>query len=349
MAEPFFSLSKNDQAGLIGMHAKVLKMQPFIVEKDIWVCWALDKLFRMPERLDMAFKGGTSLSKVYNAIDRFSEDIDVTIDYRGFVKPTTGKETRSELSRLTETLKAELPKYANAIIKPYFESELAKEFHGKEWKVDLESNGERLFIHYPSAIESSGYMESNVLLEFGARNVAEPLETHTVKTYIAEQAKDISFPEAKVAVLALSRTYWEKATLAHVEYHRTEQRTSANRWSRHWYDLNQLSGDLDQICAEKSRDILNQVVKHKKDFFHHSFANYDDCIGGGLRLVPKADFQKLLAEDFESMIKAGMFYKEPPKFDVILERLQKVEDAINESQKPKLKENTQRSPGTSKK
>jgi len=343
MAEPFFGLLKNDQAGLIALHAKALKMQPFIVEKDIWVCWALNKLFAMPDRMKMAFKGGTSLSKVYRAIDRFSEDIDVTIDYREFAKETTGSETRSELSRLAETLKAELNKYANANIKPYFESELEKEFDGKPWKVELDPNGEKLFIHYPSAIESSGYLESSVLLEFGVRNVAEPFESHTVKTYIAEEEKDVIFPEAKVAVLALLRTYWEKATLAHVEYHRTEQRKSAARWSRHWYDLYQLSGDLNQICADKSHDILNQVVKHKKDFFHHSFANYDDCIAGGLRLVPKRDLRELLALDFESMINAGMFYKEPPKFDIILERLQKVEDEINESRRPKQSNRKRRS------
>lgn len=337
MAEPFFSLSKTDQAGLIGKHASKLKMQEFLIEKDIWVCWALDKLFAMPERMKMAFKGGTSLSKVYKVIDRFSEDIDVTIDYRGFVKPTTGKESRSELSRLSETLKAELQKYSADNIKPYFESVLAKEFDGKECKVELEADGEKLFIHYPSAIESSGYVESKILLELGVRNVTEPFETQTVTTYLAEHAKDFSFPEAKVAVIALLRTYWEKATLAHVEYHRPDQKSSANRLSRHWYDLYRMSEDIEKICSKTSQDILGQVVEHKKAFYHYGFANYDDCVIGELRIVPKENFRKLLDEDITKMMTAGMFYQEPPKLEVILERLQAVEDAINECRRPKQK------------
>lgn len=345
MAEPYFSLSKTDQAGLITKHAATMKMRPFIVEKDIWVCWALNKLFAMPGHLQMAFKGGTSLSKVFNLIDRFSEDIDITIDYREFVKEITGKESRSELTKISDILKAELPKYANEKIKPYFESLLAKEFEGKEWKIELEASGEKLFIHYPAAIEDSGYMGSSILIEFGARNVTEPRDTHTVKAHIAEYAKDISFPEATVTVLALMRTYWEKATLAHVEYHRTDQKKSAERWSRHWFDLYKLSTDLDQICTKESLEILNQVVKHKKKFYHYSFANYDDCNAGGLRLVPKEALQKLLQEDFAEMVKSGMFYKDPPEFMEILERLQKVEDAVNQAHKQKHKESGVRSPG----
>ena len=108
MAEPFFSLNPRDQAGLIGKHAASMKMLPRIIEKDIWVCWALDKLFQMPNRSTMAFKGGTSLSKVYKAIDRFSEDIDVTIDYRNFATQTVGTESRMQLMRLSESLKEKL-------------------------------------------------------------------------------------------------------------------------------------------------------------------------------------------------------------------------------------------------
>lgn len=87
MPDPYFSLSKEDQAALLGLHAPDLDMQPIILEKDIWLCWTLEQLFSMPAHLPMAFKGGTSLAKVYKAIDRFSEDVDITLDYRGLANP----------------------------------------------------------------------------------------------------------------------------------------------------------------------------------------------------------------------------------------------------------------------
>ncbi len=332
MAEPFFSLNPRDQAGLIGKHAASMKMLPRIIEKDIWVCWALDKLFQMPNRSTMAFKGGTSLSKVYKAIDRFSEDIDVTIDYRNFATQTVGTESRMQLMRLSESLKEKLKKHSTESIKPYFESVLEAEFSGQDWKVDLENDGEKLSVHYPSALKTGGYIESKVLLEFGVRNVTEPAEQHVVKTYISEYTEDITFPEASVDVLALLRTFWEKATLAHVEYHRPQQRQTADRLSRHWYDLFKMSNDIENLCSEASRDLLGEVVKHKKQFFHYGFANYDDCINGNLRIVPRDHFKTVLASDFSAMIKAGMFYQDPPEFEEILEKLHHIEDAINKAQ-----------------
>lgn len=112
MAEQFFSLSRKDQAELISVHSPALGMRSDLVEKDVWVCWALKKLFAMPERKSMAFKGGTSLSKVYKVIERLSEDIDITIDYRDFVEETTGDESRTKLSRLSETTNMLNPKYS---------------------------------------------------------------------------------------------------------------------------------------------------------------------------------------------------------------------------------------------
>jgi predicted nucleotidyltransferase component of viral defense system len=86
MPDSFLDVPRKDQAELLRLHAETLGMQPFLLEKDIWLCWALEQLFNMPDRMLMAFKGGTSLSKAYKAVDRFSEDIDITLDYRGFVQ-----------------------------------------------------------------------------------------------------------------------------------------------------------------------------------------------------------------------------------------------------------------------
>lgn len=154
----------------------------------------------------MAFKGGTSLSKVYRAIDRFSEDIDVTLDYRGFGEEIIGTESRGELTRLSDKLKGLELEHTRDVIKPYFESVMSDEFGQGSFKVEVSEDGEKVFIHYPAAIEGNDYVAPSVLLEFGGRDITEPNETHKVRSYMSEVVNDFVFPEAELTVLALPRT-----------------------------------------------------------------------------------------------------------------------------------------------
>jgi len=330
VANAFLSLSREDQAILLRQHAPHLDMLPFVLKKDIWICWALEKLFKMPNRMAMAFKGGTSLAKVYKAIDRFSEDIDVTLDYRGFVSPISGNESRSEIARLSEKLKGFVLEHTRDKIKPYFEELLSKQYGKDSAKVELNGTGEKLFIHYPSAFDAgtTDYIPTSVLLEFGGRNITEPNEVHTVRPYISELLPGYAFPEATVTVLALCRTYWEKATLAHVECNRPNQRLEASRFSRHWYDLYRISDNLADLQSRAAYELLRDVVRYKKVFFYYGYADYDSCMTGALRLVPHDDLKKALEADFDSMVKARMFYAEPPSFKKIMDRLTEVESSF---------------------
>lgn len=332
MPESYLLLSDEDKRDLLRLRAQDLDMQPYLIEKDIWICWALEKLFAMPGALPMAFKGGTSLSKVYSAIDRFSEDLDVTIDYRSIGEPLKGTESRGALDRISEHLKAKVLEYSQDSVKPFFEKTLTQEFGAHNCLVELKAEGEKLFVHYPSALaEKAEYLKSAVLIEFGGRNITEPNETVTIRPYIADVAPDIDFPRAQVTVLALERTYWEKATLIHFEIHRRNPRASAERMSRHWYDLHELSRDLARFQTDEAQEILGSVVTHKKAFFHSGYANYDACLAGGLRLVPQDELREELEKDFTAMVRAGMFYNNPPTFGKILERLGEVEKALNET------------------
>lgn len=333
MADPFLFLPREDRAILLRQHAPNLNMLPSVAEKDIWVCWVLEKLFNMPDRLPMAFKGGTSLSKVYKVIDRFSEDIDVTLDYRGFVDPIRGNESRGEITRLSDKLKSFVLAHTCDKVKPYFEAALSAELGEGAASVELNESGEKLFIHYPSAFDegTSGYVPSSILLEFGGRNITEPNEPHEVTPYISAALPDYLFPEPTVTVLALHRTYWEKATLAHVECNRPNQRFDAARLSRHWYDLYQMSANLADLQSPAANDLLGDVVRYKKIFFHYSYADYNACLGGALRLVPQNELKKSLEADFRSMVAAGMFYADPPPFRMIMDRLAEVEQLLNQS------------------
>jgi hypothetical protein len=118
--------------------------------------------------------------------------------------------------------------------------------------------------------------------------------------------------------------------LIHVECQRGEFRASAARLSRHWYDLAMLGDQTHGQAAMADRTLLADVVKHKKAFYNASYANYDACLAGQLRLIPDDAALAALREDFRHMIGAGMFIGEPPVFDAIIERLRELEMAINE-------------------
>lgn len=332
--DDFLQLSQEDQAGIIQGSAPIFGLVPAVLEKDVWVCWTLARLFEMPDRLPMAFKGGTSLSKAFDAIRRFSEDVDVTLDYRGFglgFDPFAEKKSNTQLKYFSKDLKARVGQHVRDVVSPYFQRILADQLAGKDCKIEIDGKGEKLRLYYPSVLdETPGYVGNSVLIEFGGRNIVEPNQPHTIRPYLAQVVLSINFPVADVIVLAPTRTFWEKATLIHVECNRKKTKADADRMSRHWYDLAMLADHDIGRLALADRALLADVVKHKKVFFRSPHANYDACLSGGLRLVPGAAMLAELRSDFEEMCTAGMFYGEPPlSFDRIIESLQSLETRIN--------------------
>jgi hypothetical protein len=171
---------------------------------------------------------------------------------------------------------------------------------------------------------------NSVLIEFGGRNITEPNEEHVVRPDIAEHVAELEFPQPAVSVLSPTRTFWEKATLIHVECQRVEFRTGAERLSRHWYDLAMLADLAHGQAAVADRDLLADVVKHKKVFYNASYANYEACLAGQIKLIPEDTALAALRDDFQRMIGAGMFIGEPPAFDAIVDRLRDLETTINQ-------------------
>ena len=125
--------------------------------------------------------------------------------------------------------------------------------------------------------------------------------------------------------------YWEKLTLIHTECNRPNFKGDANRISRHWYDIFMLSQHDIGKHAATNRDLLTEVVKIKKIFYNSGSAKYDDCLNGGLRLVPSSDYIALLKEGFNNMVENKMFYGMPPDFNQIIGQLIFLEKEINEA------------------
>lgn len=334
MPESFLHLKAQEQSQIYRALAPQLARSPVVLEKDVWVCWVLQTLFTMPDRLPMAFKGGTSLSKVFGAIARFSEDVDITLDYRGLdgsFDPFAEGVSRNRLKKFSEDLKSFVRDHAHGVVAQHFQRTLAAEFDAGAFQLEVSDDGEQLRVHYPTVFEAPGdYVGNSVLIEFGGRNITEPNEEHEVRPDIAEYVAALDFPRSKVSVLSPARTFWEKATLMHVECQRDEFRTGAERLSRHWYDLAMLADLAHGQAAVADRALLADVVKHKKVFYNTSYANYDACLAGQLRLIPEDAALAALRDDFHRMIGAGMFIGEPPTFDVIVDRLRELETTINQ-------------------
>ncbi len=176
----------------------------------------------------------------------------------------------------------------------------------------------------------SDYLRDHVLIEFGARNSTEPSKKHNITTLLAQAVEDsLKLPTALITILSPIRTFWEKATLIHVECNRGRLLENPDRLSRHWYDLAMLANSW--VCEESlnQTDVLTNVVQHKTAFFNASYAYYEECLSKKFRLIPSEKEQINLAIDFKKMQEAGMFQVSPPQFKEIINTLSSLERQIN--------------------
>ncbi len=334
MSDDYLRLPQKEQALILRSLStnKNIKREALLLEKDIWVCWALEHLFKMPNQLPMVFKGGTSLSKAFNVIERFSEDVDITIDYQAFncEDPFMDGISKTKLAKISLELRSNVKQYIKDDLIPYYKTIISEQFEGNALVVELDDDGETLHLRYPSVIEQrNGYILDSIRLEFGGRNLTVPNNVHTITSDISEHIKNVTFPVAQVHVLSPQKTFWEKLTLIHYECNRKILKSDANRISRHWYDIVMLANHDIGKRAIANRDLLKEVVKIKKTFYDSSYANYEACLKGNFRLIPNEAYLKLLKTDFDMMLRNKMFYGEQPDFEKIINEISKLEIQIN--------------------
>jgi hypothetical protein len=331
--------SAEDRADLFGEAAARMGVAPEIIEKDFWVCWTLSRLFpNRPGRPSILFKGGTSLSKAYGLIQRFSEDIDLSLDRAdlGFVgnrDPATdmsGKARRRLVDELQEACAGYLGTSMLSNLRRDFEFVLGP---AGAWRLDIDGQDHQtLLFAYPPGLPilPGSYNPPIVRLEFGARSDLWPATYAEVRSYAADYVPVAFDSKASciVQVLEAKRTFWEKATLLHAEFHRPQVRAGAERLSRHYYDLAILASTsvVDEALADL--ELLCKVAEHKSQFFPVAWARYDEARPGSLRLVPHADLAKMLERDYSAM--KEMIFGEQPPFSSIIERIAALEDRIND-------------------
>ena len=301
-------------------------MTPAIAEKDFWVCWPLGRLFSHPNlsRLLM-FKGGTSLSKVFNLIERFSEDIDLILDWRAVVGEDDPLAARSATRQeaLNKTIDAKALDYIagqmlpmiSGVVDPVCRCALAND------------DPHALNVIYPAAF-SDAYLRPEVRLEIGPLAAWMPFDTFRIRPYAAEAFPQL-FRQADCAVQAIraERTFWEKATILHHEANRPAGSTQPLRYSRHYYDLAMMAAAPVKDAALADLALLEDVVAFKKRFYPRCWAKYDQAKPGTFKLVPSGDVMAGVAKDYVQM--RNMIFGRYPAFEEIMETLQSLESEIN--------------------
>ena len=325
MAHHLLQLSNSDQRDIYRTSADRLGLPALIVEKDVWICWALQTVFSYGDALPMAFKGGTSLSKVFGVIKRFSEDVDLTVGFGAM--PEALPSSRNQRDKLSATLRGLVAEYLAENVRPHLIRTLERD--SLSATVTL-ADPETLCLHYPSCIDTRDrYIASQVRLEFGGRNRIVPSEVHDVRPYVADLNLRLQIPTATVNVLSPARTFWEKVTLTHAACAVSDWRSDAERFARHWYDLALLADHRIAEVALGDHALLHDVVAVKSAFWSKSGVSYEQCLSGECRLVPDGRLLNGLRRDYEMMIRAGMFSEAPPTFDDVVQRLRALEARIN--------------------
>lgn len=319
-------LSAFERRDLFAETAARKGMTPAIVEKDFWVCWTLGRLFAHPQlsRLLM-FKGGTSLSKVFNLVERFSEDIDLILDWRVIVGESDPLAIRSA------TKQAALNKAIDDNAANYIAEEMLPIISGV---VDPLCRCERaaddrhaLNVIYPAAFADT-YLRPEVRLEIGPLAAWLPYDSYRIQSYAAEAFPHLfKQPDCAVQAIRAERTFWEKATILHHEANRPQGSPQPLRYSRHYYDLAMMAAAPVKAVALADLGLLADVVAFKARFYSRSWAQYDQAKPGTFRLMPTGHVLTAVHKDYAQM--RNMVFGRYPVFDEIMAVLQTLEREIN--------------------
>ena len=347
--ERYVRLTRAEQSDLLRAASAQLGRPSGLLEKDIWVVWSLGALFAMPDGAYLVFKGGTSLSKAHNLIQRFSEDVDVTYDVRQ-LSPTIAKHperwlpaTRSQADKIAGEVRTLLSLWVVGSCIPALQRHLAEdELRATITAVD---GGSSVKISYDAIAAHPDYVRAAVLIEFGARSTGEPAAVMPVRCDAAAVVSGVVFPTANPRVMTAERTWWEKATAAHVYCLNGKMR--GERLARHWYDLYVLSGlqlmheedhhpphDVGAV-AMADRALGHEVAQHKNMMFAENDArgakiDYLRAVGGDLQLVPTGDARNLLATDYGQMLDAGLLPSDAPNFARLMRGCAKIARRAND-------------------
>lgn len=322
---------------LFSLTAEQMAMPPGIVEKDFWVVWTLDYLFgRSPWKKQLAFKGGTSLSKAFGLIRRFSEDIDLILDWRllgyGLREPWE-KRSNTQQDLFNEAANARSAAFLKDVFVPRIKADLEAE-SGRALDIGMDAlDPNTVVFRYPCVFGEASILRE-IRIESGALAAWTPAQTCDIVPYAAEHYPQVfKNPAAHVYTVAPERTFWEKATILHREAMRTPERgLPPGRYSRHYYDLWCLCQSGVKASALDDIPLLDAVVSFKRKFYRCSWAHYELATAAEISLMPPEHAKTALEADYRHM--QNMIFGPRPPFAEILETVRDLEREIHGKQIP---------------
>ncbi len=330
------------RSGLFAATAQRLGTTPQNVEKDFWVCWTLDALFNgLPEGPRMLFKGGTSLSKAFSLIERFSEDIDVTIFREDLGHPASveelatlsGKKRQAALDAIRDACEG----YING---PLLEH-LAEICAGTCARTGLEAgalqvkpdphDGQTLLLVYPSATPTDVYLAKSVKIESGAKSALDPNSLQSITPYVDADVPDIELAVPNVTVVDAERTFWDKVVILHGLRRwydiRGQVRGNGQRISRHYYDVFRLLQSEAGQAALADEALGEDCVAHARMFFNRPPFDLASARAPTFALCPEKGMIDDLRQDYRAM--SVMIFGDPPSFDEVIEAVAELQNRLN--------------------
>ena len=315
------------------------------IEKDFWVCWALDALFNGLKEGGprLLFKGGTSLSKGFGLINRFSEDIDVTVFRDDIGEPATieeldalsGKKRRARL----EAIKDACQTYINGPLRAELMVILQKQLRAAGLDAgaarveadDTDPDGQTLLIWYPAATPRSDYVRAAIKIESGAKSALDPNSEVPIKPYVDDDLPALDLTVPAVRTVDPERTFWDKVVILHGLRRwfdkRGELRGGGQRVSRHYYDLHLLAGGPVGEAAIAETALGVDCVAHARMFFNRPDFDLASAAPGSFALSPHNEMIEQLRTDYRAM--QGMIFGDPPGFEAVLESISSLETRLN--------------------
>lgn len=336
----YIAMPEDRQRLICGQTAAKMGLIDSSVEKDFWVTWTLKKLFALPEWGScLTFKGGTSLSKGWNLIERFSEDLDIVIDraplgFDGDDAPEKAPSNKQKRKRL-EALKAASQQCVESKIHTLLQDAVSNDLpSGLEWSISADPDdpdNQTLLFRYPTIYpDHPDYLRQIVKIEMGARSDTDPSEQVEIEPVISEAFPEL-LPDSRFDVRAVLpvRTFWEKAMLLHEETFRTDDRKRRKQYmARHYYDLYRLikAGVADE--AAKDMDLFRRIAEHREIYFRYTWVDYSTLQPGQLRFMPNNDQLADWDADYTGMRKE-MFYGEVPAFEEVMASVSDFQNRFN--------------------
>lgn len=314
--------------------AQKMNMHPAIVEKDFWVCFMLDHLFNKSEFADaLVFKGGTSLSKAYRVIERFSEDIDLVLDWR--VLDYDDKEPYLERSK---TQQDKFNKSMNTQAVTYYKDKLVPTLLEElrvclknNFEISVDKDNEMVVNFFYPNIFAEGYIRPEIRLEIGPIAQWTPASKKEIKSFVVEcYPESVESDCAKILTVEAYRTFWEKTTILHKIANMPREKPLPPRYARHYYDIYCLANTPIKDEAFANKDLLKRDVVFKEKFYYSKNASYETATLRDIRLIPDEYRLHEIRTDYEKM--KNMFYGDIPNFEDVIVLISELEQEMHEQE-----------------